>query len=187
MENNIEKFDEANIPENEIEKKYIIREQIKFFDSEDLIDKEKNKDFICPICFFVLNNPISCSDKNNSHSFCKECIDNFLQDNDKCPTCKLKFEYKIKDEIYNSLNELLFKCKFENEGCDKILFYYEYLDHINNCKYSNLLYECNIKKYNYEKKIFEKCGYLGNKIEIQKHLKSCAFKQNKCIFVMKIF
>ena len=35
--------------------------------------------------------------------------------------------------------------------------YSEYFRHINNCKYNNI-YECQIKKYNYETKVFEICG-----------------------------
>ena len=48
------------------------------YNSGDLVNR--NEDFICPICFCVLKNPISCSDKNNSHSFCKECIDIYLKE-----------------------------------------------------------------------------------------------------------
>ena len=46
-------------------------------------------------------------------------------------------------------------------------------------------FECLIMKYNYERKTFEKCGYLGNKIEIEKHFKICAIKNYKCLFCNK--
>ena len=78
----------------------------------------------------------------------------------KCPTCRLNFEYKIKNEIYNSLNKLLFECLFKNKGCKNILSYSQYFNHINNCKYNNIIeYECNIKKYNYliEEHVKNKC------------------------------
>ena len=70
--------------------------QVLFYDPENLINKENKEDLICPICFYIFKNPISCSDKKNSLTFCKECIDNYLKDNNTCPTCKLNFEYKIK-------------------------------------------------------------------------------------------
>ena len=52
----------TNIDKN-ILKKYIKRTEIKFYNQDDLIDKENKEDFICPICFFILKNPKSCSDR----------------------------------------------------------------------------------------------------------------------------
>ena len=157
-------------------------EQILFYSRENVIDKEKNEEFKCPICLDILKEPISCSDKKNSHSFCKECIDNCLKDKNKCPMCKLTFKYKINNDIYASLNNLLFKCAFENEGCKDIIPYTDYLNHVNNCEYNNTKYECQVKKYNYKKKIFIKCGYTGNKIKIEKHFHICGFTKYNCLF-----
>ena len=67
---------------------------------------------------YYLENPINCSD----HSFCKECIDKYLKENNKCPICKNNFEYKINNDIINLLNKLFFKCKFKSDGCNDILF-----------------------------------------------------------------
>ena len=159
--------------------------KILLYNPENIINKKNIEDLICPICFNILNNPISCSDKKNSHSFCKECIDTFLKENIKCPICKLTFEYKINYNLKNGLNKLYFKCRFKNEGCKEIISYSEYLNHINNCKYNDRTYECNIKKYNYNKKDFEKCGYTGNKLDIEKHFKLCAYIKYNCLFCNK--
>ena len=80
----------------------------------------------------------------------------------------------MNNELNNSLNKLSFECLFKKECCKDILSYSEYLNHINNCKYDNdIEYECNIKKYNYDKKEFEKCGYIGNKINTEEqHFKN---------------
>ena len=129
-----------------------------------------------------IKNPISCSDKNNSHSFCKECIDIYLKDNNKCPSCELIFEYKINNEIYNKLNKLSFECIFKNEGCNGIFSYSDYLNHINNCKYNNIKYEWSIRKYNNKNKEFEICGFKGNKEEIEKHFKLRGLAEYKCVF-----
>ena len=163
-------------------KKYIKINQIEYYSQDNLIDKKNNEDLICPICYCILKEPINCSDNKNSHSFCKICIDKYLENKDKCPTCKLNFEYKINNEIYNKLNKLLFECVFKNEGCNEIISYSEYLNHINNCKYNNMRYECAIKKYNYERKEFEECGYIGNKINMNKHFKLCGYNNLKCKF-----
>ena len=71
---------------------YIIKLMKNFsvYNNDNLVNK--NEDLICPICFYILKYPINCSDKNNSHSFCKECIDIYLKESNKCPICKNNFE-----------------------------------------------------------------------------------------------
>ena len=184
MENIKEKEKKLNFPLNDFYEhfqKYIKINYISSFDSDILIDKENKENFICPICFFVLKNPISCSDKKNSHSFCKECINEYLKDHNRCPTCKLNFGYKINNKIINELNNISLKCMFKNEGCNNIMPYTEYLNHINNCKYNNIKYECNIMKYNSKNKEFKKCGYISGKEKMKKHFKLCAYIKYKCI------
>ena len=186
MEENKEKEEIKNIKEEDFKKYTICINQVLYYDSDsdNLINKENTEDLICSICFYILKDPKSCSDKKNSHSFCKECIDYYLKDNNNntCPTCKLNFEYKIKNEINNKLNKLSFQCMFKNKGCNEIKSYSEYLNHINECKYFIGEYECNIKKYNYNKKEFEKCGYIGNKENMENHIKICGLIKYKCLF-----
>ena len=158
-----------------------ISNQITYYDFDNLINKEKIEDLICPICFFILKDPVSCSEKNNSHTFCKECIDKYLQENNNCPTCKLNFEYKELKKIIDRLNELSFYCCHKNEGCNEILSYAEYLSHFKNCKYHIDIYECQVKKYNYKNKEFEICGYTNDKINMEKHLKICALSKYRCL------
>ena len=59
--------------------KYIKRNPILFYNRDNAIEKDNIEDFICPICFYVLKNPISCSSNKNAHSFYKECIDQYLK------------------------------------------------------------------------------------------------------------
>ena len=78
-------------------KKYFKQVTISSYITDNVTDKENIEDLICPICFCILKNPISCSNNKNAHSFCKECIDRYLNENDKdnCPICKLKLNIKI--------------------------------------------------------------------------------------------
>ena len=176
------------ITKDEIYKKYIKRYKTPFYDIDNLIQKYNIEDLICPICFLLLKNPVSCSNNKNSHSFCKKCIDLYLEqnDNDKCPICKQIFKSKIKISLIKSLYELSFYCSFKKEGCNEIISYSEYFRHINNCKYNNI-FECQIKKYNYETKAFEicGCGIKNNKRNIENHFKLCAFIKYKCIFCIE--
>ena len=163
-------------------KKYIIPDQILLYNPDNVINKENIDNYICPICFLILKEPKSCSNQKNSHSFCKECIDNYLKENNKCPTCKRIFEYRINNQIKNELNKLSFRCTFKNEGCNEIILYSDYINHLNKCKYNNIKYKCQIMEYNYKRKEFEICGYTGDKIKITKHFKICAFNKFKCLF-----
>ena len=157
-----------------------------YYYRDNIIEKHIDISYlICPICYCVLKQPRFCSSNNNSHAFCKECLDIYLETNNKCPICKNNFENKRKNEIENELHKLDFKCLFFKEGCKNVLSYLEYFNHINTCKYNNLLYECQIDNYNYLKKEFEKCNYIGNKDEIKAHFKRCALIKYKCIFCDK--
>ena len=166
-----EKDINTNILEQDFKLYFKSIDQINYYDQNNLINKENVEDILCPICFYIYDSPESCSDKNNSHTFCKDCINNYLKDKNNCPICKLNFEHKIKKEIYNKLDKCQFQCAYKNEGCEEKIFYNEYLNHVNNCKYMIERYECNIQKYNYNKKEFEKCGYIGNKKEMENHFK----------------
>ena len=172
-----------SIPEQDIFKKYAKHYQILFYDRENLIQKANTGDFECPICLNVLKDPMSCSDNKNSHSFCKECIEKYIHENNNntCPTCKQIFQNKINNDINESLNKLSFNCYYKNEGCNKIISYSDYLNHIKNCEYNNE-YECHVKKFNYINKEFEICGVKDNKTNIENHLKSCALMKLNCLF-----
>ena len=151
--------------------------------NQDNVIENNNYDLICPICINIIKEPKSCSSNHNSHSFCKMCIDLYLNKKDICPICKNKFEYKDNPELLNLLNNLSFKCLYYKEGCDKILKYSEYINHINDCNYNNnnLLYECQVEKLNNSEKNFEHCKYKSSKKEIKEHLKLCAFYEFKCL------
>jgi len=155
---------------------------INYYDPENIIQKDIDiSELICPICCCILNKPRFCSSKNNSHSFCKLCIDKYLETKNNCPMCKKNFKNISKIEFENVLYKLDFRCLFFKEGCAKIVNYLDYFNHIHTCKFNNILYECQIDKYNYLKKEFEKCNYIGNKEEITDHFKRCAFLEYKCL------
>ena len=96
------------------------------YNRDNVIQNNNILDLLCPICYNILEEPKFCSSNKNSHYFCKECIDKYLEQNNKCPICKNNFEYKDKKEFENILHKLDFKCLFFNEGCTKIVNYSEY-------------------------------------------------------------
>ena len=144
---------------------------------DNLITENENNsyDFICPICLNILNNPINCLPNNNSHSFCKKCIDEYLKINNKCPICKNIFEYLTNDNVSKELNKLKLKCLFYKEGCPKQINYSEYFNHINSCEFKKITYECQVEKYNYSSKTFQQCKFEGDENEIEIHFKKMCF------------
>ena len=164
--------------------KYIVPAYcINSYNKDDVIgNKNDIFDLICPICYNILKNPKRCSLKPNSHSFCKECIDKYLKQSDNCPICKGYFEYKPNFEMEKVLRKIYFKCLYYKEGCTKILKYSEYFNHIDECQYKHIIYECKVEKFNYLKNNFVKCDFRGDIKAIEKHFKNCAFLKFKCIF-----
>ena len=155
---------------------------------EDVVEGNKNIDnLICPICYNIVKDPISCNSTKKSHSFYQECIEKSLEINDKCPICKQTFESEINKKIVKLLQKLKFKCKYAEEGCPKILDYSMYFKHIDKCGFRELLYECQVGKYNYEKKLLKKCGYKGTFKKVIKHFKKCAFLEYSCLFCNQKF
>ena len=158
----------------------------KYYNPDYVIEGKKNiKNLICPICYNILKNPISCNSTKKSHSFCEECINKSLEINDKCPICKQEFESVINKKVEKLLQKLKFKCIYAEEGCPKILDYSIYFKHIDKCGFRDILYECQIDKYNYEEKKYKKCGYVGTIKKLNKHFIKCAFSVYKCIFCNK--
>ena len=43
--------------------KYVKQDVINFYDIDNVLDKENKEDLICPICFYILKEPKSCSEK----------------------------------------------------------------------------------------------------------------------------
>ena len=131
-----------------------------YYNPDNVIEGKNNiNDLICPICYNILKNPISCDSTKKSHSFCEECINKSLEINDKCPMCKQEFEFGINKKVEKLLKKLKFKCIYAEEGCPKILDYSIYFKHIDKCGFRDILYECQIDKYNYAEKKFKKCKY----------------------------
>ena len=161
---------------------YIIRVKDDYYNPNNLIDKKNAIDLKCPICLNILNIPKSCSSNNNSHSFCKKCIDKYLKDNNNCPICRQHFSYKTNNKIEKKIIEVKFRCNYFYKGCKQILNYYTYFNHINECIYRNIQYKCQVEKYNYINKQFEKCHYISNNKLIENHFKKCALVQYKCNF-----
>ena len=81
------------LKKNNIDKTEYIKpvSNILCYSIDDVVEGKKKFDILmCPICLNILNDPISCNSTEKSHSFCKQCIEQSLKSNDKCPICREK-------------------------------------------------------------------------------------------------
>ena len=75
-----------------------------------------SEEYNCPICLGFLQEPYLTACCGNH--FCKECIDNVKETNDKCPLCQAKpLTGFVNKHFKRKLNELKVYCTHKNEGC----------------------------------------------------------------------
>ena len=75
-----------------------------------------SEEYNCPICLGFLQEPYLTACCGNH--FCKECIDNVKETNDKCPLCQAKpLTGVVNKHFKRKLNELKVYCTHKNEGC----------------------------------------------------------------------
>ena len=95
------------------------------FNQSMFVDRILAKKFECGICFGVLNDPKQCK---KGHAYCNGCYDQWLDQHQKCPSCRLRL---ISDDLStcliltNLIEEMTVTCKCLDEtdsrhGCDWI-------------------------------------------------------------------
>ena len=90
--------------------------------SRQLLVDEPHSDCICPICQEVLEDP---RETSCQHAFCHDCIAQWLQDHDTCPTCRtavnrshLRFLHRIwREKLYR----LRVRCDRSSDGCSSVM------------------------------------------------------------------
>lgn len=99
-----------------------------------IMDNEDFKKLIeCPICLKILNDPATC--KKCAKSFCKNCIKKSLNISKNCPCCNAIFSDNIRmgQATRNLLDICKFKCFYKNKGCQEIISYSNFFNHIYKC------------------------------------------------------
>ena len=90
---------------------------------EQRFETTVNRNFLCLICFNVLNDPVLCP--KNQDCFCRSCITKHLENSQRCPTCADELTIDSLTEpnrmVKDYLNELKIHCVYNNRGCQEIL------------------------------------------------------------------
>jgi len=95
-----------------------------------------DEELLCSICLGVLEDPVhgTCG-----HTFCKICINNWLQSQNTCPMCKTT---QSRGDLVsvgiinfkNLINRLKVKCDHQPSGCDVICQLSDLPDHLKICQ-----------------------------------------------------
>ena len=136
---------------------------------EKLTEPLENFSLMCRICNCICLNLVICNDCNNS--FCKNCIDNYLEINRKCLCNNSRSSFiKIKKETEQQIKNLKFKCLNSNEGCNQIRSFETFVEHDKYCVYRKV--KCKNNLCNIE--LLEK--------KIKEHEINCHFNSENCIY-----
>jgi hypothetical protein len=130
-------------------------------------NKEEMSDYICPINFGVLNNPVT---DNCGHTFCNHCLNHFLKTSSKCPFTDntiIKSEVMRADSLQASIQKSFVRCY--HKSCEWKGILSELFSHLSNqCEFQ--IIEC--REENCKEKFLRR--------DCSTHNKICKFKSLSC-------
>ncbi|XP_054158206.1 kelch-like protein 1 [Oppia nitens] len=92
----------------------------------------------CSICLNIICCPViaQCC----LHTFCKDCINNWLSTNNICPYDRKTLTTEALTQspriMVNMLGKLQIKCDFQDKGCTEVIILEYLTNHLNNCRYN---------------------------------------------------
>jgi hypothetical protein len=148
--------------------------------SEDI--KQSLEDFMCSICQNLLVSPVCC--KLCDTLYCAECLNSWIMSNpsNKCPHCRTQHNYEMASRIImNLLNKIKLKCLNFTLGCEEIVLYEGYPNHLNSCKYRDK-FQRKVKEGFINPQLDVKCRICSltvNSYYFHLHNKSCILQLNE--------
>jgi hypothetical protein len=137
--------------------------EYEYINEESINDRLK-----CAVCTRPFVNPVLTKCKDKKHTFCLECIEDWLKRDRSCPICREQLNnedltYITDGPIIDLLDELKIRCKLcQQTGLERGNF----SDHINKaCSRMNI--SCPSSDI--------KCPWTGSRDQLDKHLKTCIF------------
>lgn len=149
-----------------------LRNTYDYMDEQSIDDELK-----CSICRLPFQSPVSLSCQ---HTFCRQCIERWLQENDSCPTCRENPELDEFDEVIyspintfivtNQLDRLLVRC---NQCQQANILRGNFRDHEDKCP--NRVVGCSSSDI--------ECPWKGRKEDKFQHINQCPFNEIRPIIV----
>ena len=95
-------------------------------------------EFTCGICQDVLNKPVvtQCC----RQSYCRNCIEEWLSDNDTCPNDRQELSVdeliEVPRLVVNVINNMQIRCEMSEKGCSAVISIGQLEQHRNECRFS---------------------------------------------------
>ena len=100
------------------------------------LDEVELDEFLCGICQDILNSPLTTNCCRQS--FCKDCIEQWLQQQNTCPNDRKPLTRSGLTEaprlVHNLINDLKIRCEFD--GCDEIFKIGTIKQHLDMCQFN---------------------------------------------------
>jgi len=150
----------------------------------ELIHKDYEEDvksMTCPICINLVWKPVHCSECTNL--VCSQCMEQWLTKSKNCPLCNKVFKSNpVVNLVKSALSKIKSKCYFSselnqsmNEGCDKLIGYYDFEKHIKG--------ECDYYPYSCTR---QNCRVTGPKFKmLTEHQNNCDYYCLECSYCRK--
>jgi hypothetical protein len=125
--------------------------------------KEFAQELICSICQCFVKDHMSCS--TCEKLFCDECAKKIY----KCPfRCENFIKQPPSPSTLNLINKIKIKCVKNESGCNEILFFKNYFNHLEDCDY--IKFKCDF------------CDFLGSFKKTSDHTVRCPDSFQICKF-----
>ncbi|KAI9018495.1 hypothetical protein CLU79DRAFT_290752 [Phycomyces nitens] len=102
---------------------------------KDVLIEGPCPDLFCGLCQDLLDEPIQVRCPED-HIFCKQCITNYIEQNDVCPFCQTTIDpsqFQPSKFVMRQIGRLPVYCVYRATGCSWQGLFYE--DHSNQCEH----------------------------------------------------
>ena len=142
-----------------------IETNLKGINQEYIFNSIKIEGYLqCMNCCLLVIDPVFCHTCKKTS--CLDCIKKKL-----CSFCNNEVD-QLPAEFENLFSELKIKCIFSMNGCDDVIQYNQYIDHIKYCFYN--LYKC------------KNCEFKSNINNMENHINKCENSKINCIICNQV-
>ena len=138
--------------------------------AENRFQGSVDKNFFCPICTYVLKDPVQC---HNQHYFCRSCITKHLKNSQTCPVCMEKLTEEALSKppriVQDYLDGLVIDCEHSERGCTNLFELGRLEAHVSECVYRPVTCPN------------EKCDTIVNQADLDEHTSEvCEYREVYC-------
>ena len=96
------------------------------------------EELICAICLGIVWDPISCAKCTTPYG--TKCLENWFKRDSRCPKGCTFEKREIAALSKRMMNKIQFYCLNKTSGCNQIVTYENFYDHVNSCQFASYKY-----------------------------------------------